>query len=152
MRRLAACLGVVGLALMPSCTGGPPAADITYGTIKLVLRADQAVYHTDGSANLTLHVEYTGQEAGELQFLTGQSFDFRVTREGQDIWQWSYGRFFTQAIRMVPMPAGWSQDFTAKWDLVDDNAQPVPPGTYEITAELALRDRLRSMPIAVRVE
>ncbi len=152
MRTLVACLGVVGLALMPSCTGGPPAADIAYGSMKLVLRADQAVYHTDGAAHLTLHVEYTGEQPTEAQYLTGQSFEFRVARDGQDIWQWSFGRFFTQAIKMAPIPVGWSEDFTAQWDMVDNDAKPVPPGTYEITADWMVREKLRSMPIEVRVE
>jgi len=152
MRKVVACLGVVGLALMPSCTGGPPSADIAYGTMKLTLRADQAVYAKTGSAKLTLHVEYTGEQGTEAQYLTGQSFDFRVTRAGEDIWQWSFGRFFTQAIKMAPLPVGWSQDFTAQWDLVDNQAKTVPPGTYEIVADWTVREQLRSMPIQIRVE
>lgn len=73
-----------------------------------------------------------------LKFSSGSSFDIVVSPQNRSkpVWQWSHGRMFTQMMRDVPLAAGASQVFSAKWDRVGNDGKAVAPGKYEVAALL----------------
>lgn len=96
----------------------------------------------DGSPRmLVLAVTNSGGKVAELRFPDGQTHEF-VLRDvaGRDVWRWSAGRLFTQALRTRPVDGGETVEF----------AEPlrggVPRGTYTVVAQL----RSDNHPIEVR--
>lgn len=90
---------------------------------------------------LVLAVTNTGGKVAELRFPDGQTHEF-VLRDlvGREVWRWSTGRMFTQALRTRPVDGGETVSF----------AEPlrggVPSGTYTVVAQL----RSDNHPIEVR--
>lgn len=78
-----------------------------------------------------MSVENTGTQPVELTFRTGQPGDVTVRKgdTGEQIWRWSEGKMFTQAIQTATIRAGESRDFEFVW------ADP-PRGLFEATVEL----------------
>lgn len=68
-------------------------------------------------AHFILHVTNPTAETVTLHFSTGQRFDFVVrTREGEEIWRWSEGRFFTQALGTETIPPDETLTHDVTWD------------------------------------
>jgi hypothetical protein len=67
------------------------------------------------SVRFDLQVTNTTAEPVELEFRSGQEFDFVVERDGQELWRWSADQMFTQAIRRRTLPPGETLTFTAAW-------------------------------------
>lgn len=83
-----------------------------------------------------LVLEVTNQSSQELafDFLTGQEFDFVVTREGQEIWRWSRDMMFIQAFHKLVIKAGKTQFYKAGWDYKTLQGERVPSGDYVLQA------------------
>jgi hypothetical protein len=69
-------------------------------------------------------------EPAELQFRTGQAAEFVVTDDDGEVWRWSDGRVFTQALRRETLGPGDSVMHEAAWP-------DPPPGAYHAVATLA---------------
>lgn len=67
------------------------------------------------SVQFVLQVTNTGDRPVELEFRSGQQFDFRVEREGREVWRWSADQMFTQALQRRSLPAGETLTYTASW-------------------------------------
>jgi len=67
------------------------------------------------SVHLILQVTNVSTSAVVLDFPSGQSFDFLVSRGGFEIWRWSADRSFTQALRTETLPPGETRAFDAAW-------------------------------------
>lgn len=67
--------------------------------------------------SLTLTVKNPNAQPIDVTFPSGQKYDFVVTDSltGKDVWRWSAGRAFTQAIETRTVPANGSLTFTEKW-------------------------------------
>lgn len=86
----------------------------------------------DAAVEFTFTVTNTGTEPVDLVFRSGKRADFVVDADGE-IWRWSDGRMFTQAVQTRTLMDGESITQTAFWE------NP-PPGDYTVTAELAATD------------
>lgn len=88
-----------------------------------------------------------------LVFPSGKSYDFWIARDGREVWRWSAGRMFTQAIREQEVAPGERLEFRESWARVDAAGQPVPPGNYEAHGLLAVGDSgLPAPPLAITLE
>lgn len=86
-----------------------------------------------GGVELSFTVENAGVEPVELAFDSGQVADFAVRDGDEEIWRWSDGRLFAQAIQTATLAPGESFTETARW--------PDPPaGEYTASATLETRD------------
>lgn len=96
----------------------------------------------DGVA-LALHVTNNDRKRVELQFPSGQTHDFVVLdANGQEVWRWSSGRLFTQAIQNRVLEPHESTAFRETWDATGRH------GTYTVVATLASTN----YPLETRVE
>lgn len=95
-----------------------------------MLQSSLTAEAADGSVEFTYVVENAGDAPVELTFMSGQQFDITVTADGEEVWRWSDGRMFTQAIQEVSLDPDEELSFTAAWDDAES-------GTYEVTGTLA---------------
>ena len=87
--------------------------------------------------SFALHVVNNTKKGVELTFPTGQTHDFIVVDSvGREMWRWSEGRMFTQALRNKLLGRGESLELgeTLKRD------KPLPPGRYVARAQLTSRN------------
>ena len=80
----------------------------------------------------TLSVKSDEDEAVTLVFSSGQDGDVVLEREGEELYRWSDGRFFTQALRCRDVPPGATLTFELRGESLD-----VEPGDYTLRATLA---------------
>ncbi len=84
---------------------------------------------TDGAVAFAFTVENTGTDPIDLEFRTGKTVDVAVYDDGVELWRWSDGRLFTQAIRAETLDPGESIDRELTWG--DPRS-----GTYTAVASL----------------
>ena len=95
----------------------------------------------DDEVRFEFHVTNVGRKAAEVSFPDGRTHDVVVLDEaGREVWRWSDGRFFTQAIQQHVVRAGDGLAYDAAWE------RPAP-GRYTAVASLASRD----FPVTHRV-
>ncbi len=71
---------------------------------------------TQQVVNLSLHVANNTRKMVELRFPNGQTHEFTVIdAAGKEVWRWSRGRMFTQAIRNKLLKGRGETVFEEKW-------------------------------------
>jgi hypothetical protein len=88
-----------------------------------------AASQTDGELSVTLTATNTGSEPVELTFSDGQTIEAVAEHGGQEIWRYSDGRMFTQALRTETLAPGEQVVESVTW------SQP-PAGGYDVRAWL----------------
>jgi len=92
---------------------------------------------------LRLHVTNSSTKRLELTFPSGQTHDFYVLDStGREVWRWSKGRMFTQALQKKLLESGSTMAYSEAWDAPDTG------GTFTAVADL----RSTSHPVEKRVE
>jgi hypothetical protein len=92
---------------------------------------------------LALHVTNNDRKHVELLFPSGQTHDFAILDStGKEIWRWSAGRLFTQALQNKVLESHESATFAERWDAGARH------GTFTAVATLASS----SHPLETRVE
>ena len=90
-----------------------------------------------GEITFVLNVVNNTKKSVELSFPTGQTHDFVVIDSlGREVWRWSQGRMFTQALRNKLLGRGESLELSEA--LKRD--KPLSPGKYTARALLTSRN------------
>jgi len=87
----------------------------------------------DGTVVFTFRVTNRGEQPAELTFRSGRDGDVAVSRDGEEVWRWSDGRMFTQAVRTATLAPGDTYGAEYEW------TEPAP-GDYTAVASLAVDD------------
>ncbi|HEX2204445.1 MAG TPA: BsuPI-related putative proteinase inhibitor, partial [Longimicrobium sp.] len=66
-------------------------------------------------ARLVLRVTNVSGAPLALVFPTGQTYDFAVREENRELWRWSAGRGFTQAVREETLAPGETRTWAETW-------------------------------------
>jgi hypothetical protein len=83
----------------------------------------------DGALTFALDVKNTGRRT-EVRFANGRTHDFVVVdASDREVWRWSEGRLFTQALQTKQLKAGGTFRYEATWN-------DARPGTYRVIASL----------------
>lgn len=90
------------------------------------------------SVHFVLQVTNASEQPVALEFTSGQSYDFVVHRGERELWRWSEGQFFTQALRSETLPPGETLRYQASWAPLPDTA-----------GELTVTGRLVAQPHGV---
>jgi intracellular proteinase inhibitor BsuPI len=99
---------------------------------KKAVEAQIYVHATESSVRVALHVVNNGKKRVELNFPTGQTYEFTILDSlGREVWRWGKGRMFTQALRNKLLGGGEALDVE---ETLDD-AQ-LAPGRYIARATL----------------
>lgn len=92
----------------------------------------------EDSVRFVLHLTNTSESPLELTFPTSQRYDFVVTDpEGGEVWRWSDGMSFLQAISTATLDPGETWDMEAIWEPGEVTGELVATGV------LTSRDGLR---------
>lgn len=103
---------LLALVLMAGCSTNAPAPE---QRSEEPLLTSLQVTMAAGQVSFTLQVTNVSSEPVELNFNSGQSADFVVTRGGERIWRWSDDQMFTQALRQEVLAPGDSRSYQAEW-------------------------------------
>jgi hypothetical protein len=107
------------------------------GVTSLVL-----VYTARGVVRFAIEVANDSRKRVELNFPDGRTHDFVVLNEaGREVWRWSAGRLFTQAMQNRLLDVNDSVVYDERWS-------PPSPGHYTLVASL----RSENYPVQQRVE
>ena len=69
-----------------------------------------------GEVRFQLHVTNRADKNVELMFPSGQTHEFAVTDEtGHEVWRWSEGRMFTQALQSKLLAGAGTATYTETW-------------------------------------
>lgn len=102
------------------------------------------VRHEGTAIQFALQVANTGKKSIELTFPSGQTHDFVIVDSlGKELWRWSAGRLFTQALQNKMLSRGETLSMTESW-----NAPTLKPGRYTAVATL----KSENYPITERAE
>jgi hypothetical protein len=83
----------------------------------------------DGDVEFQFRVVNAGRSPIELQFRSGKTADVAAFEDGEEVWRWSTGRLFTQALQSWTLAPGESNEQRFTW------TDP-QPGTYTARATL----------------
>lgn len=100
-----------------------------------LLASLQANTYAD-SVVFVLQVTNTTDAPIELEFPSGQSFDFVVSEGEREIWRWSADQMFTQALREEVLGAGETETYRAAW-----TPPPSLSGSFTVVGTLTASDR-----------
>lgn len=71
-------------------------------------------------------------ESQNLIFGSGQQFELTITDEnGEEVWRYSDGKFFTLALVMKTIDPGGKLNWKTSWDLTDKKGEKVSGGKYK---------------------
>jgi hypothetical protein len=92
--------------------------------------------------NLIFEITLTNRsgETVELPFSSGQQFEVVVINgENEEVYRYSEGRMFTQALTFIEIKAGEKLSWIEEWDQKSDHTW-VSNGEYKVTAEVLVQD------------
>lgn len=115
-------------------TDAPMTSTKTQGNLRLTFAV--ALRGTSEPVQLSLTVENTGARSEVLRFSSGQQYDFMVSMSGREVWRWSSGRVFIQALTSITLSPGEKKTFTATWLRTYSDGRQVGAREYDIHAVL----------------
>lgn len=80
----------------------------------------------------------------DLDFSTGQRYDFEVSQNGDIVWRWSDGMSFTQVFGQERWDSGECKTYSEWWDGTDSQGGIAPPGSYQAVGILTSSPSLRT--------
>ncbi|MCE2901209.1 MAG: BsuPI-related putative proteinase inhibitor [Gemmatimonas sp.] len=84
----------------------------------------------DGTVRFAIEVTNDSPKRVELTFPNGRTHDFAVRdSSGREVWRWSAGRLFTQAMQNRLLDSHYSTTYDEHWS-------PPGPGRYTLEAQL----------------
>jgi len=102
-----------------------------------------AVSVAQRDVHLALDIKNSGSKHAELNFASGQSYDFVVVdSSGKEVWRWSRRHIFTSGTQNKPLGAGESMQIAETWK------EGAKPGRYTAIATL----RSSNYPVEQRVD
>lgn len=110
--RLYAGLLLMGLMLLGGCGGPGGDGARSWDGLLPSLQA----YSAGDAVTLVLQVTNTTSRPVDLNFSSGQQFDFWIEKGDRELWRWSADQMFTQALYHIPLPAGETLRYEATWD------------------------------------
>jgi len=136
----------------PDFTSAPPAPAVHVrrrdavpkAQVKLTSKLDVAV--ASNEVRFALIVTNIGDKHAELNFASGQSYDFTVVDStGREVWRWAQGRMFTQSVQNQQLGVRDAMRVSETWSPAKMKAKP---GRYTAIATL----KSTNYPVEERVE
>lgn len=94
------------------------------------------------SFRLSFTVTNGTKDAIQYEFSSAKQFDISITdSNAKEIWRQSDGKMYAQLMTHLTLPPGRSREWTTTWRGTSSHGDPVPPGTYTVTAVLTQSPR-----------
>lgn len=95
----------------------------------MTLEGQLRAHHNTSAVRFDLTVRNRGAEPVALEFNSSQKADVTVLNDGEEIWRWSNGRMFTQALETDHLAPSEQVRYSCTWNNPS-------PGEYRVIAEL----------------
>jgi LPXTG-motif cell wall-anchored protein len=118
--------------------------------VKVTLATDKATYAPGEPVNLTLSVTNNGSQPADLLFNNGQEIDYFAMQNGQEVWRWSIGKFFTQNVHTVTLAPGETKTYEDQWLQIANGGQ-APDGQYEMSGVVTTGPGLPSNVVTITI-
>ncbi len=143
------------ISMDKSAAGATPSTAINAAPIRVTFTSDKQIYRAGENVTFTLIARNTSDKEQVLNFNSGQSFDISITPTNQDEalwrWDWSFGRFFTEALREKTLKPHQAISFNATWDQTDNSGKPMPRGEYSVNTKLTASSEIKSNGIVLKL-
>jgi hypothetical protein len=117
------------------------------------IATDQTTYTEGQPVRIELVIRNTGTEPVMYQFSSGQKYDFWAEKDGVEVWRWSKGKMFTQALTSTTVAPGREISFAETWDQLDNDGNAVAVGECVVMAQLTtMGDRPAPVSMTIRIE
>lgn len=113
-----------------------------FENLKIRVGVSQVRIESRNFTVFTLAALNTGEDPIKLQFSSGMQFDFVIVRDRSEVWRWSSGKAAIMMLTEKEIAPGELAVHSVVWDGTDSSGAPVPPGEYEVFAEVLTRPRL----------
>jgi intracellular proteinase inhibitor BsuPI len=77
-------------------------------------------------------------------FSSSQRYDFEVSKDGEVVWRWSNGQFFTQVIGEETWKAKECKTWSEDWNATNNDGTPVASDTYDAVGILNASPELQT--------
>lgn len=137
------CAGALAFACGPRTHSSEAAASTPHErTAESAPLASSLGVTVDNGVDLAFHVTNAADRHVELDFPSGQLYDFVVLDSlGREVWRWSRGHMFTQTLQNRLLSSGETLSWEERWD------HPGRHGAYTAVALL----RSSNYPVEKRV-
>ena len=109
----------------------PPDTEKKPSPLQVSLLTDQLVYLPGEAVHLTLTLTNTSNADITLSFRSSHQTDFVIQRDEHEIWRWSEGRMFAQALTVMKIKPKGRRKIDVIWDQKDLQGREVPVNSYE---------------------
>ncbi|MEN6372563.1 MAG: BsuPI-related putative proteinase inhibitor [Armatimonadota bacterium] len=100
------------------------------------VKTDKQSYSLGEPIKMTFVVENPTQRNIVLKFSSSQIYDIWAEKDSKEVWRWSRGKFFTQALTSITLKPGERRTFQETWNQTSNDGQQVSPGAYSVFAQL----------------
>lgn len=116
------------------------------------LATDRRQYQSGDTVVMQMKVGNPNKEPIMLQFTSSKTYDFAVyDRAGPEVWRWSQGKVFTQALQQKVLAPQESYLVEARWTVpVDDSEGAVAPGLYKVKGQITRE--IGSYPHVIQIQ
>jgi hypothetical protein len=144
VRRIVA-LGCV-LVTLASCAGSDEVSGDrrVVGGVTVTFTVRPARVEAGETVTFALRIANIAGRAAELTFPSSKQYDFWVMRGREEVWRWSEGRLFTQAIEKRTIDPQGSLTLTEPW-------KAEPTGAFTVHGELHADGYRRDLTGELRV-
>ena len=98
--------------------------------VEYILRIERNELEGEPFFVMSLILRNDGDSFKLFDFPSGQHYDFRVFKDKNRVWEWSYNRYFVQTRSSLRLDPGDSQTFTVHWDGATNRKVPLERGLY----------------------
>ncbi|MCL5257477.1 MAG: BsuPI-related putative proteinase inhibitor [Chloroflexi bacterium] len=138
---------IVGLTALACAFAVPAFAQ--GGDIQVTVQTDKTTYALGEPVNITVDVTNASSSSVTLNYRSGQEYDIIVNKDGQEVWKWSTGKFFTQELHSVTLAPGESRTFQDSWTQITNEGQPAMPGQYQVIGISTAEQNVESAPVTI---
>lgn len=139
------------LLLLTGCSGPQDSADRSDNAslvanksadgLTLELTSPKGAYAEGEAVVLRIALHHATDGPASITFPSSQHFDLTVQGEdGTEVYRWSKGRFFAQALETLELRSGQTDELEVTWDQTSGDEEVVTPGSYLVVGT-SLADR-----------
>ncbi len=109
---------------------------MTVGNIVQGVISDKKSYPLGAPVNITYAIRNQGNEPIKYDFPSAKQFDFWIMRGETEIYRFSKHQVYAQVLTTLTLQPNEVKRYEATWNQIDDQGNPIGPGTYCICAQL----------------